>query len=112
MTGDDARAETLRAFREAVNMPADELAAFLETEESRTVGQRRDGSSESVGHRSGRRIVRLLAKDESSFTDGDLAHMRKVTGYVHRHLAQRPEGDIHDTPWRWSLMNWGHDPER
>ena len=36
--------------------------------------------------------------------------MRKVVGYVHRHLAQRPGGDIRHTRWRWSLMNWGHDP--
>ncbi len=36
--------------------------------------------------------------------------MAKVVGYVHRHLAQRPEGDIEETPWRYSLMNWGHDP--
>jgi hypothetical protein len=26
------------------------------------------------------------------------------------HLAQRPEGDVEDTRWRYSLMNWGHDP--
>lgn len=30
---------------------------------------------------------------------------------THRHLAQRPIGDIGDTPWRYSLMNWGHDPQ-
>jgi hypothetical protein len=38
------------------------------------------------------------------------ARMRKVVGYVHRHLAQRPKGDVTDTRWRYSLMNWGHDP--
>lgn len=38
--------------------------------------------------------------------------MRKVIGYVHRHLAQRPGGDVRETKWRWSLMNWGHDPLR
>jgi hypothetical protein len=38
--------------------------------------------------------------------------MAKVTGYVRRHLAQRPEGDIEETPWRYSLMNWGHDPAK
>ncbi len=38
--------------------------------------------------------------------------MRKVIGYVHRHLKQRPEGDIEDSRWRKSLMNWGHDPLR
>ncbi len=36
--------------------------------------------------------------------------MRKVVGYVHRHLAQRPSGDAEGTAWRYSLMNWGHDP--
>ncbi|MER5294490.1 DNA-binding protein, partial [Streptomyces pharetrae] len=24
--------------------------------------------------------------------------------------AQRPSGDVRDTRWRHSLMNWGHDP--
>jgi hypothetical protein len=36
--------------------------------------------------------------------------VRKVVGYVHRHLAQRPKGDVADTRWRCSLVNWGHDP--
>ena len=36
--------------------------------------------------------------------------MRKVVGYVHRHMAQRPGGDVAETDWRYSLMNWGHDP--
>ena len=42
--------------------------------------------------------------------EDDYAHMRKVIGYVHRHTAQRPGGDVTDTRWRYSLMNWGHDP--
>ena len=41
----------------------------------------------------------------------DAAHMRTVVGYIHRHLAQRPSGDVTDSRWRSSLMNWGHDPE-
>jgi hypothetical protein len=29
----------------------------------------------------------------------------------HRHLAQRPTKErIEDSRWRYSLMNWGHDP--
>ena len=43
-------------------------------------------------------------------TEADEEHMRKVVGYVHRHAAQRPTGDVSGTPWRFSLMNWGHDP--
>ncbi len=30
----------------------------------------------------------------------------------HRHLEQRPSGDVEDTRWRCSLMNRGHDPLR
>lgn len=40
----------------------------------------------------------------------DVAAMRKVVGYVARHTAQRPDGDVTETRWRYSLMNWGHDP--
>ena len=46
------------------------------------------------------------------FTGGDIAHAQKVVGYSHRHLAQRPANDIGETPWRYSLMNWGHDPQK
>jgi hypothetical protein len=31
-------------------------------------------------------------------------------GPAHRHLAQRPSGDAREAEWRYSLMNWGHDP--
>jgi hypothetical protein len=96
-------------FDSAVNMTASELEKWLETDESRAVGQK-DGGRESTGHASGRRIVALLRTKKADLTDADRAHMRKVAGYVHRHLAQRPSGDVRETPWRYSLMNWGHDP--
>ena len=98
-------------FDSAVNMTASELEKWLETDESRAVGQK-DGGGESTGHASGRRIVALLRTKKADLTDADRAHMRKVAGYVHRHLAQRPSGDVRETPWRYSLMNWGHDPLR
>jgi hypothetical protein len=97
-------------FRAAVNMTAGELEKWLKTEESREVGQKGSPGAESVGHDSGRRIVELLHSRKGDLTPADEAHMRKVTGYVHRHLAQRPNGDVTGTRWRYSLMNWGHDP--
>jgi hypothetical protein len=36
--------------------------------------------------------------------------MLKVIDEVQRHLAQRPAGNIEHSRWRYSLMNWGHDP--
>ena len=99
-----------REFQEAVNMSPAELERWLETAESQSVGQKEGGSGESTGHAEGRRIVELLRTNKSDLTADDAAHMRTVVGYVHRHLAQRPDGDVTDTRWRWSLMNWGHDP--
>jgi hypothetical protein len=69
-------------WQSAVTMTAGQLEDWLETEESRSVGDRGGSGEESTGHASGRR----------------------------RHLAQRPSGDVSDTRWRYSLMNWGHDP--
>lgn len=100
-----------RQFAQAVNMTASELADWLETPESHAVGFKRPGSTESVGHASGRRIVSILAKKAHEVTGDDIAHMRKVVGYVHRHRAQRPE-NIYTSRWRYSLMNWGHDPTK
>ena len=95
-------------FKSVVNMTAHKLETWLQTEESKKVGYKDEG--ESVGHHSGRRIVEILGKKKADHDADDLKHMAKVVGYVHRHLAQRPEGDIEETPWRYSLMNWGHDP--
>jgi len=101
--------EALDEFRDLVNIAPAELERWLESDESREVGQKEDGG-ESVGHASGRRIVGLLRTRQDEYRDADFEHMRKVIGYVRRHLAQRPTGDVAETPWRYSLMNWGHDP--
>jgi hypothetical protein len=105
----DEQQDITRDFDEAVNMAPAELEKWLDTDEAKSVGDTH-GDGESTGHKSGRRIVELRRKKKADLSDGDYAHMRKVTGYVHRHLAQRPKGDVSETKWRYSLMNWGHDP--
>ena len=104
---DDAVAEVWDDWHSAVNMTAGELEKWLESEESKSVGQKdaSDGD-ESTGHASGRRIVEILRAKKSDLTADDAEHMHKVVGYVPRHLAQRPSGDVTDTKWRYSLMNW------
>ncbi len=97
-------------FHAAVNMTPADLESWLETDHSREVGYKHDGEDEAVGHQAGRRIVEIKRKRKSDWSDDDVAFMRKVVGYVHRHMAQRPEGDVGETRWRYSLMNWGHDP--
>jgi uncharacterized protein DUF3140 len=80
---------------------------WLDTDESKSVGE---GSGESTGHRSGRRIVDILGRRKDDLTDSHFDHMRRVSGYIGRHLAQRPSGDIEESAWRYSRMNRGHDP--
>jgi hypothetical protein len=109
--------EIRRSFAEAVNMSAAELEKWLGTDESQEVGWAKGGpksspgGDESTGHESGRRIVALLHKKKADLDEEDLAHMKKAVGYVHRHLGQPPgKEDVETSRWRYSLMNWGHDP--
>ena len=103
--------EIRRGFNLLVNMSAAEIEEWLATDESQAVGWKgKDGAArESVGHASGRRIVAILRKKANELDDSDYAHMRKVVGFIRRHSAQRPE-NIYTSRWRYSLMNWGHDP--
>jgi hypothetical protein len=98
-------------FDDVVNMTPSELEQWLGTDESKEVGWKDSGGQESVGHASGRRIVEIKRTKKSDLTDEDREHMAKVVGYVHRHLAQGgPKDDPEHSKWRYSLMNWGHDP--
>jgi hypothetical protein len=100
-------------FDAAVNMSADELRLWLETKESRSVGWRGAQGllQESVGHASGRWIADILSSDSDDLTDEDYAQMRRAVGFIRRHLAQEPV-NVATSRWRYSLMNWGHDPLR
>ncbi len=113
----DERNDAIAEFRRAVNMKPGHLRQWLASVDSRSVGMAKGGERvtgpdqhESVGHHMGERILEIEAKKQADLTDADVADMRKVVGYVHRHLKQRPDGDVSDTRWRKSLMNWGHDP--
>jgi hypothetical protein len=112
MADKDDQATTYKDFKEAVNMTAPVLEKHLASDESQAVGQKKD-DGEATGHQEGRRIVEILHKKKSDLSDEDYGHMRKVVGYVHRHLKQGGPKDkdaLEGSPWRMSLMNWGHDP--
>ncbi|GHC29572.1 DNA-binding protein [Kushneria pakistanensis] len=96
-------------FKESVNMAPKELEEWLESDESKSVGDSSGG--ESTGHQSGRRIVEIKRKRKADLDDDDYRHMKKVNQYVARHLGQPPQKEDRKTSrWRYSLMNWGHDP--
>ena len=114
---DKSHEDVAKAFAEAVNMTPAALETWLETDDSKSVGwaggtNKSDPSGpEAVGHHSGRRIVEIKRKAKADLDEQDYADMNKVVGYVHRHLAQGgPKADVETSRWRYSLMNWGHDP--
>ena len=110
---DDDHERVRKDFRAAVNMTPARLEKWLDSDDSRRVGWKGadgDGGGESVGHRSGRRIIDIKRKKQADLTADDYAHMQKVVGYVARHTAQAPAHDTAHSDWRYSLMNWGHDP--
>src|SRR4028119_1455311 len=71
--------QIIEEFDGAVNMTGKELEGWLQTDESQSVGQS-DGGGESKGHESGRKIVEILEKNKSDYTD-DVEHMQRVVSY-------------------------------
>jgi hypothetical protein len=87
------RAETLAEFKRVVNMTPAALGKWLDSSGSQSVGMTpegervsHEGGEESVGHGIGRCIMELKASMSTALTDDGLAVMRKVIGYVHRHM--------------------------
>ena len=112
-------------------MSPDELEQWLKGEASQESGWAKDdGSGESIGHEryagvwieggratdvagSGRKIIDILrrnpSREPSHYAEDDLPHMRKVVGYVNRHLAQEEKAKRDpDSRSAKSLRNWGH----
>ncbi|GGH00256.1 DUF3140 domain-containing protein [Mucilaginibacter phyllosphaerae] len=99
--------EIYTEFKKAVNMTASVLKKWLKTDESKKVGWD-SGDGESIGHKSGEHIIRILGKKKAELSDADYKHMQKVNGYIARHVAQKPK-DPKNSNWDYSLKNWGHD---
>lgn len=99
-------------------MDAKELQEWLSGDESVSSGWSKDnGSGETVGHESARKIVAILEKnsenDPNKYDPEDLDHMRKVVAYCKRHLAQEDKAkqDTNSKSYK-SLKNWGHDAQK
>ncbi|MFL6468162.1 MAG: DUF3140 domain-containing protein [Pyrinomonadaceae bacterium] len=94
-----------------VNIPRDQLERWLSTPESKKLRfldepkMTRNGSS-------GLAVLKILSKRRDKITDEDIDQMRSVTEFIENKLLKRPKGDIVASNWRYSLMNWGHDPAK
>jgi len=92
------QAKAYKNFKSLVNMSASQLEKWLKT-----------GDGESIGHKSGKKIIKILRKKKTELTSYDYTHMHKVIAYISRHTAQKPADDVSETNWNYSLKNWGYD---
>lgn len=65
------------------------------------MGQNQAGDRESPGQHLGRRILEVLHKQRTDYTEDDIACLRRVISDIHRYRAQQ----------RSARMNWSHDPK-
>lgn len=100
--------ETYKEFKKLVNMSAAKLDKWLDTEESKNTGWD-SGDGEAIGHKSGKAIVKILHTKKAELTQADYHQMHRVISYISRHTAQKPDGDVSETKWNYSLKNWGYD---
>ncbi|GLQ20757.1 DUF3140 domain-containing protein [Algimonas porphyrae] len=109
MSSSKSRDQIWDEWRDLVNMAPQQLDDWLDTDESRSVGDRDNG--ESTGHKSGRRIVTIKRTKKDDLSDDQWDHMARVVGYIKRHCSQgATEEDVETSNWTYSLKNWGHDP--
>ncbi|KAI1095372.1 hypothetical protein F5B19DRAFT_341715 [Rostrohypoxylon terebratum] len=108
----------IEEFNDIVNMSASDLETWLKEESSESAGwSKSDGSGETIGHESGRKIIEILKKnprkDPDKYDEDDVDHMRRVVAYCKRHLAQEGKAKQDpDSKSARSLKNWGHDPNK
>ncbi|MGN0063869.1 MAG: DUF3140 domain-containing protein [Nocardioides sp.] len=101
---------SVEAFFRVVTVLPDALETWLSTPESSSVGQRQPGADHSTGQLAGLRTLELLTLPVARWTESDVAHAARTVGFVRRHRAQWPAGDLTRRRWRYALRNWGHDP--
>ena len=102
--------QVIKEFRSVVNLKPNQLERWLSMPDSKKLGFKDEVKAGTRGHESGRRILKILAKRRDKYTDEDLRHMQTVVGFVRQHRREKPPGDVFASNWRYSLMNWGHDP--
>ncbi|KAI1474951.1 hypothetical protein F4774DRAFT_398886 [Daldinia eschscholtzii] len=108
----------IEEFNDLVNMSASDLETWLKEESSESAGwSKDDGSGETIGHESGRKIIEILKKnpdkDPGKYEQDDIDHMRRVVAYCKRHLAQEDKAKQNpESKSARSLKNWGHDPTK
>lgn len=99
-----------KEFEEKQNMSVSALRSWLDTYASKNAGKKMD-NGETVGHRAGRSLVKILEKPKSELTKANWDRIHQTIGVYHQkiHPSQKPNDNIEESDWYFALKNWGHD---
>ena len=99
--------QTVCEFRLMVNISSEHLSRWLNTAESRKLFL-----ADATNDLNGTSVLTLLKRRKDKYTESDFDQMQTVVDAIKQRLEKRPKGDIVASNWRYSLMNWGHDPTK
>ena len=99
--------QTVGEFRLLVNISSQHLERWLYTVQSQKLN-----FADAAKGVSAASVLSLLKKRKDKYSDADFDQMQTVVDAIKQRLEERPKGDIVASNWRYSLMNWGHDPTK
>ncbi|MFC8727594.1 DUF3140 domain-containing protein [Streptomyces bacillaris] len=99
--------EAWNEFHSVVNMTSRELQDWLRT---RAADEDAEQPPPHAGNKTGRRVLAILAKRPGDLTEADAKVMREVVDTVRAQRKPELEPEAGDGPWRYALMDIGHDP--
>lgn len=102
--------QVVSEFRLIVNISNEQLERWLNTTESQKLYLA--DTAKNANGKNGASVLALLKKRKDKFTEADVDQMQAVVDAIKQRLEKRPKGNIVASNWRYSLMNWGHDPTK
>lgn len=113
--------EDYRNWKSKVNMSANAIEKYLETEDGKTSGMsrkqvsdmKRRGSNIVRGYDSALAIIRMKRKRVKEWTARDVRWMYRQIDFLTRSIAQEHpyfDEDKNKTRYLKSLLIWGHNP--
>lgn len=120
-TLDETKRETLKKWRELVNMSASSIQNFLDSQDGKKAGLSRkqastagsSGNKITSGRDSARAIIRMKNKKVEDWTSNDWKWARKQISFISRMKNSKgPLKDENGNPTRklLALKVWGHNP--
>ena len=107
---DTELAEVWEDFHALVNMSSPELRDWLVNTPDGVDTYAPDPDIDV--HALGLRVLQLLDKRRTDLTESDVDLMVEVIDLIRSRLANAPEDDVNNEPWRDTLLTLGHDPTR